>query len=376
MDALNTVVLGIIEGLTEFLPVSSTGHMVIAMPLLGVQADRPPWNTLLWVSQFAAILAVILYFWRDLWTRTFNPRSWSWRQHILVKLFFAMVPTVVLALLFKKRLDPLEQMPLAVAAALIVGAGLIELIDRRYRREGSQNLEDVTLSQAFFIGLIQCVSMVPGVSRAAATIMGGMALGLTPRVATEFSFYLAIPTMLGAALKTLHDHRDELTGNNAGLIVLGSAVSFVVALLVVAAFLEYVKRYRFTPFAVYRVVLGIVVIGLYMNGGFRVRLPQERPQVLPEQAARYAPLAANGAIFVQNSHMTGAASSGESSTSSTPPNPGMLLPESLSAASRFSSDSHKSPSTDRPAISRPKTSSVKSAAIPPGKRSVPEPYRP
>jgi undecaprenyl-diphosphatase len=287
LDILDAVILGIIEGLTEFLPISSTGHMVIAMPLLGVDAGQPPWSVLLWVSQFGAILAVILYFWRDLWSRTFDPlvRAWTreriggshlsrlirtlratWRTHILTKLVVAMIPTVVLALAFKRYLDPLEKMPEAVAAALIVGALVIELIDRRCRRAVPQQLEDVTLRQAFLIGLIQCISMWPGVSRAGATIMGGMALGLTPRVATQFSFYLAIPTMLGAALKTLGDH--SLTGADASVVAAGTAVSFVVALVVVAGFMEYVRRYRFTPFVVYRIVLGGVVLVLWWLGWF------------------------------------------------------------------------------------------------------------
>ena len=263
MDLINAVILGIIEGLTEFLPVSSTGHMVIAMPALGVDAELAPWNVLLWVSQFGAIMAVIVYFWRDLWKRTFRPTARGWHQHIFIKLFAAMVPTVAIAVPFKDYLDPLESMPVAVAGALIVGAIIMELIDRRFRRVVPQELEDVTLTQAFLIGIIQCISMFPGVSRAGATIMGGMTLGLTPRVATEFSFYLAIPTMLGAAAKTLLKHRDELNADNAAVVLVGTLVSFVVALLVVAGFMNYVKRYRFTPFAIYRVLLGAAVLLYY-----------------------------------------------------------------------------------------------------------------
>jgi undecaprenyl-diphosphatase len=263
LDLVHAIILGIIEGLTEFLPVSSTGHMVIAMPLLGINADAPPWNMLLWVSQFGAILAVILYFWRDLWRRLLARPTGGWSRHLLVKLCVAMAPTIVLALLFKKKLDVLEQMPVAVAIALLLGAGVMEWIDRRFRRDWPQDLADVSLRQAFGIGAIQAISMIPGVSRAAATIMGGMALGLTPRVATEFSFYLAIPTMLAAATKKLWEHRHELTMDNGAIVLGGTAVSFVVALLVVAGFLSYVKRYRFTPFAIYRVVLGAAVLIYY-----------------------------------------------------------------------------------------------------------------
>jgi undecaprenyl-diphosphatase len=265
MDLVNAIILGIVEGLTEFLPVSSTGHMILVEHWLGLDGETPPWNILLWVSQFGAILAVVLYFWRDLWRRTFHPRYRFWPDHIGTKLVAAMIPTVVLALLFKPLLDPLETMPVAVAAALIVGAGAMEFIDRRFRRTARQELENVSLVQAFWIGVIQCISMWPGVSRSGASIMGGMALGLTPRVATEFSFYLAIPTMLAAAVKTLWKHRDELTAANAGLVLVGTAVAFVVALGVVATFMSYVRRYRFTPFVLYRVALGGAVLIHYFT---------------------------------------------------------------------------------------------------------------
>ncbi len=267
MDLLNAIILGIVEGLTEFLPVSSTGHMILVEHWLGLNGEKPPWNVLLWVSQFGAILAVVLYFWRDLWRRAFHPRYPFWPDHIGTKLVVAMVPTVVLALLFKPLLDPLETKPVAVAAALIIGAGAMEFIDRRFRRSTRQELENVSLVQAFWIGVIQCISMWPGISRSGASIMGGMALGLTPRVATEFSFYLAIPTMLAAAAKTLWKHRDELTAANAGVVLVGTAVAFVVALGVIATFMSYVRRYRFTPFVLYRVALGGAVLIHYFTAG-------------------------------------------------------------------------------------------------------------
>jgi undecaprenyl-diphosphatase len=266
VDYLISAILGIIEGLSEFLPISSTGHLVIAMPLLGVDAREAPWNILLWVSQFFAILAVIVYFFRDLCRRVFNKPAAGWHQHLLVKLFVAMVPTVAIAVPFKDFFDPLESMPVAVAGALIVGAGILEWIDRKYRREIPQELEDVTLKQAFLIGLIQTISMWPGVSRAGATIMGGMAVGLSPRVATQFSFYLAIPTMLGAAAKTLLDKHDQLSTENLGVLLVGCVMSFIVALGVIAWFMEYVKRHRFRIFAVYRVILGAGVLALWALG--------------------------------------------------------------------------------------------------------------
>lgn len=266
MDILRAIVLGVVEGVTEFLPVSSTGHLIIARPLLGIHGDPPPWNTLLWVSQFGAILAVVVYFWRDLWRRIVQAPMRNWSRHLLTKLIVAMVPTVLLALLFKRHLDPLETMPLAVAAAFIVGAFAMELIDRLCRRNRPMTLDDVNLKQAFWIGAIQALSMWPGLSRSGCSIFGGMALGLTPVVATEFSFYLAIPTMAAASAKKLVENYHELTPDNIAIMLIGTATSFLVALLVIAGLLEFVKRYRFTVFAAYRVVVGLLVVALYYGG--------------------------------------------------------------------------------------------------------------
>lgn len=233
------------------------------MPLLGVEARDPPWNVLLWVSQLGAIAAVIVYFWGDLWRRTFRPadplgRAWS--NHLVTKLAVAMAPTVVAALLFKKLLDPLEEMPLVVAAALILGAVAMAWIDRRFRHNRPQELEDVTLGQAAWIGAIQAISMIPGVSRSGAGILGGMVLGLSPRVATEFSFYLAIPTMFAATAYTFWKKGDQLTSDSLGLVLVGTGTAFLVALAVIAGFMRFVRTRRFTPFVVYRIILGLVVI--------------------------------------------------------------------------------------------------------------------
>lgn len=266
MELLYAALLGIIEGLTEFLPVSSTGHLVIALPALGLHAEQPPWNVLLWMSQFAAILAVMVVFWRDLWRRTFCAPRAGWQHHILTKIGVAFVPTVIGGVLLDDYKDRLETMPAAVAVALIVGALGMWYVDRRFRRDVRQDVGDISLRQAFLIGTFQILAMWPGVSRSGATIFGGMALGLSPRAATEFTFYLAIPTMLGAFAKTLLDEGGALTGSHLGLLLVNAAVSFGVALVVIAWFLEYVKRHRFTVFAVYRVVLGIAVLAAWQAG--------------------------------------------------------------------------------------------------------------
>lgn len=267
---LQAIVLGVIEGLTEFLPVSSTGHMLLAQPLLGVDPALPVWRVFLFVSQLGAIAAVVVYFWRDLWQQTVAvPRAWrDLNGYLPIKLLVAMVPTVLLALLLEdwveSHLETQAAAPPATAAALIAGALIMFWIDRRCRRETEQTLRDVTLRQALGVGLIQVLSMWPGVSRAAATILGGMVLGLSPRVATQFSFYLAIPTMLAAGGWRILKHHNEITRDVAGVVAIGTAVAFVVALAVVAWFMEFVRRKRFTLFVVYRIVLGAAVLTWYL----------------------------------------------------------------------------------------------------------------
>ena len=265
-DWLKSVILGVIEGLTEFLPVSSTGHMIIAYPWLDVDPKAPQWRIFLIVSQLGAIAAVVLYFWRDLWRQLITKRVDNWSQHLMAKLVIGFLPAAVIGLAVNEYIEThLEESPRAVAGALIVGALAMEIIERRFRRPGEQSIDDVTVRQAFLIGCAQCLGMFPGISRAAATIMGGLVVGLTPRIAAQFSFYLAIPTMLGAATLRLAKHYKDLTPDAASVVGIGTAVAFVVALSVVATFLPYVQRYRFTPFAVYRVLLGVGVL-IYFKG--------------------------------------------------------------------------------------------------------------
>ncbi len=261
MEALKAVALGVIEGLTEFLPVSSTGHMIIANPLLGVDPELPRWRIFLIVSQLGAIAAVILYFWRDLWRQTFQTRVASVRDHLMVKLIVGVFPALVAGYFANDYLEQhLENNPQAVAGALIVGAIAMEIIERRYRRGTDMRIDDVSYRQAFLIGIAQCLAIWPGMSRAACTIMGGLIVGLSPRVAAQFSFYLAIPTMLAASAKRIWDYGDQVRANDLGVVGLGTAVAFLVALGVVASFLPYVQRHRFTPFAIYRVLLGVGVL--------------------------------------------------------------------------------------------------------------------
>ncbi len=261
-DTVRAIVLGIVEGLTEFLPISSTGHMVLVEPLLGIQGGDPFWNAFDIFIQIGAILAVILYFWRRLWRLTFHPAEQPIHQHFLVKLFIAFLPAAVLGKLAGDFIEGYLKFPLPVALALIVGGIGILLIERVSTRPKVSDAGTITLTQAFLIGVAQCAALWPGMSRAAATIMGGLLVGLSTAAAAEFSFFLAIPTLVAAGGYSLLKHRHDIHGEGALLLGIGFFVSFVVALLVVAAFMRYIQTHKFRPFAIYRIVLGLVVLAV------------------------------------------------------------------------------------------------------------------
>ncbi len=263
-DWLCAVILGIIEGLTEFLPVSSTGHMILAMPLLGINkgdADFRFWNGAFDIFiQLGAILAVLIYFWKRLFKLTLDFHWDRVHEHILFKLWVAFMPAAVLGLLFDDFIEEKLKNPLVTAVALVVGGILIILIERTVRQHRITDAATVSLLGAFIIGLAQCLAMIPGTSRSAATIMGALLIGMSPAAAAEFSFFLAIPTLSAAGIYSLLKHRDEVTPDGTIYLVIGFVVSFVVAWIVVAAFMRFIQTHKFTSFAIYRIILGAVVI--------------------------------------------------------------------------------------------------------------------
>jgi undecaprenyl-diphosphatase len=259
-DLLKALVLGIIEGLSEFLPISSTGHLIVAMPLLGVDGDEPAWKAFLYFIQIGAILAVVIHFRRHLLVAALASPRGRWSDHLVTKLLVAMLPAAAIGLPLNKHVEAALEKPLPVAIALIVGAGLMVLIERRFRRERGPGIDQVSLRQALCIGLAQVVSIIPGTSRAMATILGGMIVGLPAPTAAQFSFYLAIPTLLGAGLMRLVKHRHAIGADQAAALAVGFVTSFVVAWLVVAGFMRYLQTRTLAPFAVYRILLGLVVI--------------------------------------------------------------------------------------------------------------------
>jgi len=256
---LIAIILGIVEGVTEFLPVSSTGHLILATELLGFDADK--WAAFNVIIQLGAILAIVVLYWRTFWAvleGLLKGQAVSWRfvRNILI----AFLPSAILGFLLINKIEALLGNALVVAIAFIAGGIAILVIERMVKRSDVVGVADMPLKTVIGVGLIQCLAMIPGVSRSGATILGGLSLGVERRTAAEFSFFLAIPTMLGATTLELVKHRDTLmagaSGVGFGTVAVGFVVSFLVAIVVVLAFVHYISRHGFAPFAWYRIVVG------------------------------------------------------------------------------------------------------------------------
>jgi undecaprenyl-diphosphatase len=260
---LIAIILGIVEGVTEFIPVSSTGHLILATELLGFDADK--WAAFNVIIQLGAILAIIVLYWRTFWAvleGMLKGQAISWRfvRNILV----AFLPSAILGFLLINKIEALLGNGLVVAVALILGGIAILVIEKLVKPGGIVGVAEMPLKQVVGVGIIQCLAMIPGVSRSGATILGGLSLGVERRTAAEFSFFLAIPTMLGATTLELVKHRDTLmagaSGVGFGTVAVGFVVSFVVAIVVVKAFVAYISRHGFAPFAWYRIVAGTAAL--------------------------------------------------------------------------------------------------------------------
>jgi undecaprenyl-diphosphatase len=252
---ITIILLGIVEGVTEFIPVSSTGHLILAGELLGYDSAR--WAVFNVVIQLGAILAVIVLYWRTFWAVLLGlfrrqPESWRFLRNVLV----GFLPSAVVGFLLVDRIEAMLGSPIIVASALIAGGIAILVIERLAPQGREKGIADIPFGRALGIGLIQCLAMVPGISRSGATIMGGLALGVERRTAAEFSFFLAVPTMLGASTLELAKHRHDLGAVGMSGIAIGFVVSFLVALVVIRWFIGIVSRRGFAPFAWYRIVAG------------------------------------------------------------------------------------------------------------------------
>lgn len=262
---VTAILLGIVEGVTEFLPVSSTGHLMLATELLGYDAQQ--WKVFNIVIQLGAILAVVVQYWRTFWAvglglLRLEPMSIAFVRNILL----AFLPSAVLGLALKDYIDIMLGSPMIVGWALILGGVAILVIERIAKPGPLTGVAELPMRQCLGVGLVQCVSMIPGVSRSGATIMGALAMGIERRTAAEFSFFLAVPTMLGATTLELFDNREALAAGAGPVgwdeIAIGFAVSFVVALVVIRAFVAFVSRSGFGPFAWYRIAAGALAIVL------------------------------------------------------------------------------------------------------------------
>jgi undecaprenyl-diphosphatase len=268
-DVIIAIILGIIEGVTEFLPISSTGHLILFNDFLGSTgafADKEFTNAFDLVIQSGAILSVIVYFRKKLFpfgkgkTREEKKATYDLWKKVAV----GVIPIVVIGYAFGKRLQEALFNPYVVAGALIIGGLVILAVERKKSPARINSLAALTYRTAFLIGLIQCLSFIPGTSRSAATIIGAMMLGASRLVAAEYSFYLAIPTLLGASGYSLYKSGIALGGNEMMLLAAGFTVSFFVAWEVIAAFMGYVSKRDFKPFGCYRIILGALVLAYYM----------------------------------------------------------------------------------------------------------------
>ena len=253
MDYLQAIILAIIEGITEFLPVSSTGHMIIASSFFGIAHDD---FTKLFtiVIQLGTILSVVVLYFK----RFFQSIDFYF------KLLVAFIPAVVFGLLFSKKIDALLENPVTVAVSLLIGGIILLKVDDWFSKEdGITTTDEISYLTAFKIGMFQCLAMIPGVSRSGASIVGGMSQKLSRTTAAEFSFFLAVPTMLGATIKKCYDYYKDgfvLTNDQINFLIIGNVVGFIVALIAIKSFIGYLSKNGFKLFGYYRIVVGIALL--------------------------------------------------------------------------------------------------------------------
>ncbi|MGE0637415.1 MAG: undecaprenyl-diphosphate phosphatase [Bacteroidia bacterium] len=252
MSFLEALILAIVEGITEFLPVSSTGHMIIASAFMGI--NESSFVKIFEVNiQFGAILSVVVLYWK----RFFQSLDFYY------KLLVAFIPAAVIGFLLGDFIDSLLENVWVVATSLLVGGVILLFVDNWFQ---SSNEEKVDYKKALFIGFFQCIAMIPGVSRSAATIIGGMAQGLNRKTAAEFSFFLAVPTMFAASAYKMLKGYKEITTDNLDILLFGNLVAFIVAMLAIKFFISFLTKYGFKIFGWYRIVLGVLLLALLAFG--------------------------------------------------------------------------------------------------------------
>jgi undecaprenyl-diphosphatase len=266
-DWLAAIILGLVEGLTEFIPVSSTGHLLLAKSVLGLSDE--PWDTFIVMIQLGAILAVVALYFGRLWKVLIGlPGKDPAARRFALAVLLAFFPSALLGLLIHDFIKAVLFNPTVVCVSLIIGGFALIALERWAPKPREHDAMAFSLRTALGVGLFQCLSLVPGVSRSGATIVGGLLLGVDKRAAAEFSFFLAIPTMVGAFVLDFWESRELLTNDVMGLIAIGFVVSFISGLFVVRTMLDFVTRHGFTPFAWWRIVVGVVGLGLLQAGVF------------------------------------------------------------------------------------------------------------
>lgn len=253
MSWFDLIIIAIVEGITEFLPISSTGHMIIFQSLLGVE-NSDFVKAFIVNIQFGAILSVIVLYWK----RFFQTLKFYY------KLFVAFIPAAVIGLLAGDYIDMLLENVIVVAITLFLGGIVLLFVDKWFNKPREN--QEITYKNAFVIGLFQCIAMIPGVSRSASTIIGGMAQKLNRKTAAEFSFFLAVPTMFAASAYKLLKNYEIINSENISQLLVGNAVAFVVAMIAIKTFISILTKFGFKGFGVYRIIVGAVIILLYFIG--------------------------------------------------------------------------------------------------------------
>jgi len=253
MSWLHALIIAIVEGITEFLPISSTGHMIITEKLLGLQSDEFT-NLFIVNIQLGAILSVVVLYWK----RFFKSLKFYYI------LFVAFLPAAFFGLLLGDYIDILLESVITVAVSLIVGGIFLLFADKLFSKVGEN--QEVGYKKGFFIGLFQVLAMIPGVSRSAATIIGGMAQKLSRKTAAEFSFFLAVPTMLAATLYKLYKNHEALNADNIDILLFGNVIAFIVAMVAIKFFINFLTKYGFKLFGWYRIIVGAAILGLIAFG--------------------------------------------------------------------------------------------------------------
>lgn len=260
MNIIQSIIIAIVEGLTEFLPVSSTGHMIITEKILNIPPDD--FSKVFTIAiQLGAILAVVVLYWK----KFFDFKNWQFYAKIAV----GVIPALILGFLFSKKIDALLESSTTVAVSLLAGGIILLFIDNVFKNPEVDKEKDISFFKAIMIGIWQCIAMIPGVSRSAASIIGGMQQKLTRSAAAEFSFFLAVPTMLAATgYKLLQYYKDHsnFSSNEIKQLAIGNLVAFVVALLAIKFFIGFLKKYGFKIWGYYRIVVGIILLVLIYTG--------------------------------------------------------------------------------------------------------------